>query len=98
MTPYGYEDAERRFRRQARSFLTIIAMLFAINAVTGWGHWWFQWPALGMGIGLAFSYKRMLDAKDGAAESPVNALAPEQPEDDLTRRAELLVERERQAR
>jgi hypothetical protein len=27
--------------------------LFAINAVTAWGSWWFYWPALGWGIGVA---------------------------------------------
>jgi nitrate reductase NapE component len=95
-----YEEHERRFRRQVRNFLTIIVVLFAINAVSNWGGWWFQWPALGLGIALAFGYKRLLDARDDApAATPVSEPAAFLPEadDDLTRRAEALAERERQS-
>lgn len=28
----------------------ILAFLFAINLMTSPGHWWIQWPALGLGI------------------------------------------------
>ena len=95
-----YEEHERRFRRQARSFLTLIVVLFAINAVSNWGHWWFQWPTLGLGIALAFSYKQMLDARDEAPLATAGTATTAEAstaEDDLTRRAEALAERERKA-
>jgi hypothetical protein len=28
----------------------ILAFLFVINLMTSPGHWWVQWPALGLGI------------------------------------------------
>jgi hypothetical protein len=28
----------------------ILAFLFVINLMTSPGHWWIQWPALGLGI------------------------------------------------
>jgi hypothetical protein len=28
----------------------ILALLFVINFMTSPGHWWIQWPALGIGI------------------------------------------------
>jgi hypothetical protein len=39
---------------RAASFLIkapfILGLLFIINLVTSPGHWWVQWPALGIGI------------------------------------------------
>jgi hypothetical protein len=28
----------------------ILAFLFVVNLMTSPGHWWIQWPALGLGI------------------------------------------------
>jgi len=44
------------FRRHLWSFVIVNAGLFAINAATP-GPWWFQWPFLGLGIGLAFNFR-----------------------------------------
>lgn len=38
------------------SYLIVNAALLLINSLTP-GPWWFQWPLLGRGIGLAFHYK-----------------------------------------
>ena len=52
----------RLLRRKARfhshlwSYLIVIGALLLINMLTA-GPWWFQWPALGWGIGLAFNFK-----------------------------------------
>jgi hypothetical protein len=52
----------RLLRRKARfhchfwSYLIVIGALLIINKMTP-GPWWFQWPALGWGIGLAFNFK-----------------------------------------
>lgn len=40
----------------------ILAMLFVINLMASPGHWWVQWPALGIGIAWAFSLFRVLRA------------------------------------
>ncbi|WP_437916245.1 2TM domain-containing protein [Sorangium sp. So ce302] len=47
--------ARRRkgFRTHLFSFLLVQAFLFAVNALTD-GPWWFFWPLLGCGLGLAF--------------------------------------------
>ena len=45
-----------RFHRHLWSYLIVIGALLIINVVTP-GPWWFQWPALGWGIGLAFNFR-----------------------------------------
>jgi len=45
-----------RFHRHLWSYIIVIGALLLINTVTA-GPWWFQWPALGWGIGLAFNFK-----------------------------------------
>ena len=38
----------------------ILGMLFVINLLTSPGHWWIQWPALGIGIAWVASLLRVL--------------------------------------
>ena len=38
----------------------ILAFLFVINLLTSPGHWWVQWPALGLGIAWVLSLFRVL--------------------------------------
>ena len=45
-----------RFHRHLWSYLIVIGVLLIVNVVTP-GPWWFQWPALGWGIGLAFNFR-----------------------------------------
>ena len=45
-----------RFHRHLWSYLIVIGALLIVNVVTP-GPWWFQWPALGWGIGFAFSLR-----------------------------------------
>lgn len=40
----------------------ILAFLFVINLLTSPGHWWVQWPALGLGIAWVFSLFRVIRA------------------------------------
>lgn len=47
-----------RFYRNLSSYIIVIGMLALINAMTP-GPWWFQWPALGWGIGLVFQLKTL---------------------------------------
>ena len=40
----------------------ILAFLFVINLMTSPGHWWIQWPALGIGIAWVLSLFRVIRA------------------------------------
>jgi hypothetical protein len=40
----------------------ILAFLFVINLMTSPGHWWIQWPALGIGIAWVISLFRVIRA------------------------------------
>jgi hypothetical protein len=40
----------------------ILAVLFFINLLTSPGHWWVQWPALGIGIAWFISLFRVIRA------------------------------------
>jgi hypothetical protein len=44
------------FHRHLWSYTIVIGGLLLINILTP-GPWWFQWPALGWGIGLAFHFR-----------------------------------------
>lgn len=44
------------FHRHLWSYIIVIGGLMMINLLTP-GPWWFQWPALGWGIGLAFNFR-----------------------------------------
>jgi transcriptional regulator with XRE-family HTH domain len=43
----------KRFYIHLIQYLIVIPALALINVVTSPGYWWFVWPALGWGIGLA---------------------------------------------
>jgi len=40
----------------------VLALLVVINLMTSPGHWWVQWPALGIGIAWVISLIRVLFA------------------------------------
>ena len=40
----------------------ILGLLFVINLMTSPGHWWIQWPALGIGIAWVINFFRVLRA------------------------------------
>ena len=40
----------------------IVLFLFIVNLMTSPGHWWFQWPALGLGIAWVMSLFRVVRA------------------------------------
>jgi post-segregation antitoxin (ccd killing protein) len=45
-----------KFHRHLWSYIIVIGALILINIFTP-GPWWFQWPMLGWGIGLAFGFR-----------------------------------------
>jgi hypothetical protein len=46
-------DMKLAFRSHAMAYAIVNAGLLAINLLTSPGEWWFFWPMLGWGIGLA---------------------------------------------
>ena len=40
----------------------VLVMLFIINFMTSPGHWWVQWPALGIGFAWIISLLRVIRA------------------------------------
>ena len=60
------------FHRHLWSYIIVIGGLLLINIMTP-GPWWFQWPALGWGIGLAFNFKAAYfpAPKRGASENNI---------------------------
>ena len=38
----------------------VLALLVVINLMTSPGHWWVQWPALGIGIAWIVSFFRVM--------------------------------------
>lgn len=61
------------FQRHLWSYIIVIGGLLLINIMTT-GPWWFQWPALGWGIGLAFNFKAAYFSapKDTAGQSGIS--------------------------
>ncbi len=62
-----------RFNHHLWSYLIVIGALLLINIMTP-GVWWFQWPALGWGIGLAFHFRAAYFStpKDALRESGIS--------------------------
>ena len=58
----AYEKARKRvlkkkeFYQHLGSYVIMSIFFFVLNATTSFGNWWFYWPMLGWGIGLAFHY------------------------------------------
>jgi hypothetical protein len=50
--PRPVAEQRRDVREHARSYLTVMALLVAIWALTGAGYFWPIWPILGWGIGV----------------------------------------------
>lgn len=48
--------AMKDFYAHLFSYLIVNAFLFFLNLITSPGIWWFYWPLLGWGIGLAFHW------------------------------------------
>lgn len=49
-------NTPREFYRHLSIYLIFSAFFFLINLFTAPGGWWFYWPMLGWGIGVAFHF------------------------------------------
>lgn len=50
--PRPRPNVEAEFREHLRSYLSVMALLVVIWALTGMGYFWPIWPMLGWGIGI----------------------------------------------
>jgi len=64
-----------RFHRHLWSYLIVIGALLLINFLTP-GPWWFQWPALGWGIGLAFNFRAAYFPTEGELQKKNKIIIP----------------------
>jgi len=46
-------EEEKGFYSHLASYVLVNLFLFFVDLFTSPGHWWFYWPLLGWGIGLA---------------------------------------------
>lgn len=62
-----YDDIEHKVQKRIKArkgfmvhfgiYCAFVAFFFLINVfTTGFGNWWFHWPALGWGVGVASHY------------------------------------------
>jgi hypothetical protein len=57
-----YTEAQKRVKKKKEfyshlsSYVVMGIFFFVLNFLTAPGRWWFYWPMLGWGIGLAFHY------------------------------------------
>ena len=60
-------EEKRKFYRHLSTYWTFGVFFFVMNAITDFGDWWFYWPMLGWGIGLASHYFKVfgLPGTDG---------------------------------
>ncbi len=47
---------KKKFYRHATTYVIMSGFFFMLNMVTSPGEWWFFWPMLGWGIGIANHY------------------------------------------
>ena len=61
----GRAAAEAKFRHEAGRMGIVVAVLFAIDVITGLGDWWFYWPGLAIGAYLAFKANKVFGGSGG---------------------------------
>lgn len=48
--------ARKEFYEHLGAFAVMSMFFFLLNAATSFSYWWFYWPIMGWGIGIAFHY------------------------------------------
>jgi hypothetical protein len=75
MEDYKYEQARKRvekkkgFYQHLGSYVSVIGFLFILNMITSPAHFWFIYPALGWGVGLASHYFSVFGLPGGGSGS-----------------------------
>ena len=70
-----YTQARRRVKEKKRfythlsTYLVMGAFFFILNFLTSPGRWWFYWPMLGWGIGVAMQYVKVFGLPGGLGSS-----------------------------
>jgi hypothetical protein len=66
-------DMKLGFRSHLLAYAIINAGLFLINFLTSPGHWWFYWPMIGWGVGLAAHAAVVYLGGEGARDRLIEA-------------------------
>lgn len=66
-------DMKLGFRRHLFAYVIVNAGLVAINLITSPGYYWFVWPMLGWGIGLAAHASTVYMSGEGDRDRLVQA-------------------------
>ncbi|MCB9038985.1 MAG: 2TM domain-containing protein [Lewinellaceae bacterium] len=98
MSDYEYQAArsrvreKKRFYRRLGIFVALSVFFLLLNVLTSFGSWWFMWPILGMGLGIAIKYFKIFgfpgvgsideDWEDREMEKEMRRLGSGQPEED----------------
>ncbi|PSR11276.1 MAG: hypothetical protein DA408_02805 [Bacteroidetes bacterium] len=94
-----YETARKRVAEKKKfyghlsTYLVMSVFFFVLNWLTSPGSWWFYWPMLGWGIGVAMQYLRVFgmpgsglgsrEWEDQEIEKEMRRIAPAQPDTSL---------------
>lgn len=63
-------QAKKRFYKHLGTYLVMGVFFFVLNFLTSPGAWWFYWPMLGWGIGVAMQYVNVFGFPGSGLGSP----------------------------
>lgn len=75
-TTDSYEKARKRVQDKKKfygnlgAYLVMSTFFFVLNFLTSPGNWWFYWPMLGWGIGVAMQYINVFGFPGSGIGSP----------------------------
>ena len=85
--------AKKEFYSHLSTYLAMSLFFFILNAMTNFGDWWFYWPMLGWGIGIASHYLSVFgfpgvgptdkEWEEKTVQKELKRLAEEEPDDEL---------------
>lgn len=61
---------KKKFYNNLTTYLVMGAFFFTLNMLTSPGNWWFYWPMLGWGIGVAIHYFKVFGFPGSGLGSP----------------------------
>lgn len=61
---------KKKFYTHLTTYLAMGGFFFTLNVLTSPGNWWFYWPMLGWGIGVAIQYFKVFGIPGSGLGSP----------------------------
>jgi hypothetical protein len=63
-------QAKKKFYKHLGTYLVMSTFFYILNMLTSPGAWWFYWPMLGWGIGIAMQYVNVFGFPGSGLGSP----------------------------